>query len=65
MARAISMTAQDRKWEGEEDARTLARAVEIGQDPARLKRAKNAANSLAKKAVAEANRLKKASGKKQ
>ena len=42
------MTAQEKKWRAESDARTLAEAQKILQDKARSKAAKSAAMNLAK-----------------
>ena len=43
-----SITAENKKWEAESDARTLAEAHIILQDSKRLKSARNAASKLAK-----------------
>ena len=40
---SASMAMREREWEAEEDLRTLQRAVEINNDPARLKRAQDLA----------------------
>jgi len=40
---SASMAMRERDWEGEEDLRTLQRAAEIKNDPARLKRAQDLA----------------------
>jgi hypothetical protein len=42
-----AMSAQEKKWQAEEDARTLARAQEIANSPSRLKAAIREAKRLA------------------
>ena len=53
MEKRISMTAQERKWQAEEDARTLARYQEIMEDSGRkgraMKEATRQANDLEKR----------------
>ncbi|HPY89061.1 MAG TPA: hypothetical protein PLG34_13905 [Spirochaetota bacterium] len=39
------MKAQEEKWQAEDDARTLARAIEIIGDSKRLKKAQEASNN--------------------
>lgn len=59
MARAVSMTAQDKKWQAESDARALAEAQEITANRQRAKAAVQAAERLereAKKTVAAARK---------
>lgn len=56
------MAAQDKKWQAEDDARTLARAREIEQDPSRAQAAKKAAKDLAKKTEEELMNLRKVNG---
>lgn len=41
------MTKEDKKWQAEQDAHTLANAAEISKDKARAKRAVAAAKKLA------------------
>jgi len=48
MAKALSMDAQDKQWQKEYDARTLADAEEIKSNSARLKGAQSAAKQMAK-----------------
>ena len=43
----VSQPAQDRKWEAENDARTLISAEEINLDPARKNRALTEAKKIA------------------
>ena len=40
---SASMAMREREWEAEDDLRTLQRAMEIKNDPARLKRAQELA----------------------
>ena len=54
----------DREWEAREDARTLAKASEIKDDPARTKRAITAADKLADEAAEEAKAAKAATAPK-
>ena len=53
MEKRISMAAQERKWQAEEDARTLARYQEIMRDSGRkgraMKEATRKANDLEKR----------------
>lgn len=51
------MSAEEKKWQAESDARSLMEANKIQSDPARLKKAKAALNTIeaeAKKTQAEA-----------
>ena len=41
-----TMNKQERKWRAEEDARAIARAKEIQDDPQRMKEASKAAKSI-------------------
>lgn len=41
MSKPISMSADEKRWRAEDDARTLMRAAEIQKDKARLKAAKD------------------------
>jgi hypothetical protein len=50
------MTKQDKKWQAEGDAHTMASAVAITADPKRLKAAQAAAKSLAGEADEDAKR---------
>ena len=59
---ATKMTAQEKKWRAESDARTLAEAQKILQDKARSKAAKNAAMNLAKDLESSATNMKLAAG---
>jgi len=45
----MKKTAEDRKWEAEDDLRTLARAEEIKMSPERMK----ACKAMAKQKIAE------------
>ena len=61
----MSMATEEKKWQWENDARTLAEAEEIKGSPSRLKGAKTAAKSMAKSQETTAKALKKiASGNK-
>ena len=65
MAKSIGMTASDKKWEAESDARTLMEAGVIKGDRRRLGAASNAAKRMKKekqdeaKAMAKVAKLKK------
>ena len=54
--------ALDKKWEAENDARTLADADSIKLDGGRLKRAKQAAKRMAKEETARTNALRRIAG---
>jgi hypothetical protein len=43
---STEMSKQEKRWQAEEDARALARAKEVQDDPKRLKAAQSAAKSL-------------------
>ena len=58
----MAMTADEKKWRAESDARTLAEAQKILQDKARSKAAKNAALDLAKDYEKSATSMKLAAG---
>ncbi len=58
------MTASDKKWQAESDARTLSEANTIAISPARLRDAKRAAKRLAKDAKQSLDGLLKVSKKK-
>jgi len=46
-----------KKWQAQDDARTLAQAQEIAMDKARMRMATKAANQMAKEAQAHADKL--------
>lgn len=52
------LSADEKKWRAEEDARTLARAKEIKSDKARFKAALKAAERMFKDTMKEANNMK-------
>lgn len=56
------MNKQEREWQQESDAHTLAEAEVVKKDPARLKGAKTAAVKMAKEQQARADALSKVSG---
>lgn len=60
----IAQTASDKKWQAENDARTLAEAETIKQDPNRLKPAQDAAQKMVDQKRDEANAMAKVAGKK-
>ena len=60
MARAIS--AQDKKWAAESDARTLAEAEAIRKDSLRLKAAAKEAKKMVGEEMIKAKALRKVSG---
>lgn len=53
------MTAEDKKWQAEYDARTLAEAEAIKQDETRLNAAKEAAKTMVDEKQAEAEGMAK------
>lgn len=55
-------TLQDKKWEAENDARTLAEADTIKKDNPRLRAASKAANRMAKDEKARVDSLRKVAG---
>jgi len=57
------ITAQEKKWEAENDARTLAKAIEIQQNRGRFSKAKKEASRMAKEQEKQANALKRISVK--
>jgi len=59
MAKVSLMNAQEKQWQREWDARTLADAEEIRAKPARLKGAQQAAKTMAKDAQVKAASLSK------
>jgi hypothetical protein len=59
----VARTAQDKKWEAESDAHTLAEAETIKSDKGRTSRAKNAAGRMAKEQQVRANAMTKVAGK--
>ncbi len=54
----MAMTADDKKWEAENDARTVAEAAVITADPARLAAAKKVGKPMAKDKEEEVKALK-------
>lgn len=58
-----SMTEEDKKWQAESDARTLAEAEVINGDATRLKAAIKAAADMAKEAKDESDAMSKIAGK--
>lgn len=64
MLKAASMSSEEKRWEAESDARTLARAEEIKADSKRVQKASQAAKKMALEASKEAASMQKvASGK--
>ena len=63
MDKAQVMNAQDRKWQAESDAGTLAEAVVINNTPVRLKAAKSMAKTMAAEQNARAKALSKVAGR--
>ena len=59
-----TMTAQDKEWQAEDDARTLATARIIYDDPGRLERAQQKAKKMAEEKKEEANAMGKVAGSK-
>ena len=59
-----NMTAQDKKWRAEEDARTLAEAEVVKRDTIRMKAATNAAKKMADEQKVRAASLRKVAGMK-
>jgi len=59
MVKVLSMIEQDKQWQKEYDARTLADAEEIRSNASRLKGAKQAAKSMAKETAAKAKAMEK------
>ena len=57
MARAISISSDDARWQRESDARTLSEAKVIMSDPKRLKGAATAAGKMAKEKHEEAKAM--------
>ena len=62
-SKMISMTAQERKWRAQDDARTLSYATEIASDPKRLSAAQKEAAKMAKETEKAAMAMKKVAGK--
>lgn len=54
---AQKLTAEQKKWQAEDDARVLAHAQEIADDKSRLKMAKGAAQKMASDAAKRAQTL--------
>lgn len=61
---ATALTAQDKKWRAQDDARTLIQSKEIEADKSRLNLAIKEAGSIAEKAKKEANAAVKVSKRK-
>lgn len=57
------VSAQEKKWQAEGDAHSLAEAIAINSDPARLKAAHKAAKDLADEAKQRADALKSVADK--
>jgi len=62
MAR-LTAAAQDKQWQREDDARTLARAEEIKNSPVRLKGAVKEANVMVQRVEKEAKAMKRVAAK--
>ena len=60
-----NMSAEDLKWQGRSDARTLAEAEAIKADKARLENAKKEAKSMIAEREKELNGMRKVAGKSQ
>ena len=60
-----NMSAEDLKWQGRSDARTLAEAEAIKADKARLENAKKEAKSMTAEREKELNGMRKVAGKSQ
>ncbi len=56
---ALPMTKQDRIWQAESDARTLARAEDVKKDRSRLKNAQFQAKRMAKEQAVELRSIQK------
>ena len=63
MAAQPSLTAQDKKWRAESDARTLAESQVIMQDPSRLTAAAKQAQIMAAQQAKEAKAMAKVATK--
>lgn len=59
---AMPKTTQDRKWEAENDARTLTEADTIKKDSSRLRAASGAARRMAKEEKVRLDSLRKVAG---
>ena len=59
MAKATKLTAQEKKWQAEDDARTLVQAGVITTSKIRLRAAKAQAKIMAKEKTQELKSLKK------
>lgn len=55
----VKQTAQDKKWQAESDARTLAEAEEIKRSASRRSAAKREARQMAKDVAKQVQNLKK------
>lgn len=58
-----SMTAQEKQWQAESDARTLAESQVIMKDPKRLAAAAKKAQEIAKKQAQDAKAMEKVASK--
>ena len=58
------MSAQDKEWQAEDDARTLSQARIIYDDPGRLERAQQKAKEMAEEKKKEADAMGKVAGSK-
>ena len=58
------MTAQEKKWRAEEDARTLAEAESVRRDPTRMRAATMVAKTMADEQNKRAASLRKVAGMK-
>jgi hypothetical protein len=58
MAKATSMSVDEKRWRTESDLRTLVEAAAIKRDPARLKAAQTLAKSKQAEMTAEAQAMK-------
>ena len=62
MSEPVKMSADEKKWRADNDARTLAEAEVIQKDKARLKAAKAAAKSMADEKRREATAMTNVAG---
>jgi len=54
---SVAMTANDRRWQAEDDARTLAQSIVIQNDEKRMEAAKQAAERMAEEKREEASAM--------
>jgi len=59
----VALTAQDKRWQREDDARTLVRAEEIKSSPVRMRAAVKEAKVIAKRTEKEAIAMKTVANK--